>query len=691
MALAVILAGAGYIAWRQQARDMRGQAEQSLAAVGKLKASELSRWLGERRSDARTLRANRWLAAAAADLGGGRGAPEAQARVETLLGAMQQAYGYDDVVLADREGRVLARVFAEKTHPTGERVLSLIRAAVKTRQAQESDLFLDEEGHICMVLAAPLLGDVPGASPVGAVVLHVDPEGYLYPLIHDWPLPSRTGETLLVERRGDRAVYLNDLRHASGAALTLTVAADEPDLVAAMAVSGRRGVVEGIDYRGIRVLAALRQVEGTTWVIVAKVDEEEVLGPIAERGWFTAGFTALLVCVAGAGALLLWRARERRAIATLAESEVRYRSLVESSPMAVFVNRDDTVALVNAACMRLFGATSAEQLLGRSVYDLHHPDCHAAIRGRIGVQQSEGEAVPPLQERIVRVDGAVVDVEVTAAPYRDQEGDAIHVVLQDISERKRAETERARLNAELERRVRLRTAQLDAANDELEAFAYSVSHDLRAPLRHITGFSELLGARCAGGLDDKALHYLDTISTSARDMGVLIDDLLEFSRTGRAEVAMEAVDMEAVLEEALAPLRHDTADRDIVWQIDPLPCVPGDRALLRQVWANLVGNAVKYTRDKAPAHIVIGAESRDDEVVFFVADDGVGFDMDHADKLFGVFQRLHSASEFEGTGIGLATAHSIVTKCGGRIWAEGAVGKGATFYFSVPGGGEGVI
>ncbi len=669
---------------------MRAQAEQSLAAVGRLKAEEIARWLGERRGDADVLRANRWLAVAAADLGSDRGDPESLARIKALLGGMQHVYRYDDIVLTDRDGRVLVRVFAEPAHPTDERVVNLVRRAAKTLQVQQSDLFLGENERASMVLVAPLLGDAADAPAVGAVILYTDPQDYLYPLIQDWPLPSRTGETLLVERRGDQVVFLNDLRYRSGAALTLTAAADAPELPAAMGVRGVRGVVEGIDYRGTRVLAALRQVEGTTWIIVAKVDEEEVLGPIAERGWFTAGFTVLLVCVAGAGALLLWRARERRAIAALADSEVRYRSLVESSPMAVFVNRDGAVALVNAACMRLFGATSAEQLLGRSVFDLYHPDCHAAIRGRIGVLQSGGEAVPPLEEKIVRVDGAVVDVEVTAAPYRDQEGDAIHVVLQDISERRRVETERARLNAELERRVRLRTAQLDAANSELEAFAYSVSHDLRAPLRHITGFSELLSAHCARGLDDKGLHYLDAISGSARTMGVLIDDLLEFSRTGRAEVALEAVDMDAVLEEAIAPLRHDTADRDIVWQIDPLPCVPGDRALLRQVWANLVGNAVKYTRGRAPAHIVIGAESRDDEVVFFVADDGVGFDMDHADKLFGVFQRLHSASEFEGTGIGLAIVHSIMAKCGGRIWAEGAVGKGATFYFSVPDGGESV-
>ena len=248
------------------------------------------------------------------------------------------------------------------------------------------------------------------------------------------------------------------------------------------------------------------------------------------------------------------------------------------------------------------------------------------------------------------------------------------------------------LNAELEERVESRTAELEATNKELEAFAYSVSHDLRAPLRHISGYAGILRADSQDALDEDGRQCLDTISESAREMGVLIDDLLQFSRIGRAEMKVGDVDVAAVLEEALAPIRQEAQGRAIEWSLAPLPHAFGDPALLRQVWSNLLENAVKYTRDRDPARIEVGvvgdeaasARGASPEQVFFVRDNGVGFDMQYAHKLFGVFQRLHNSAEFEGTGIGLANVQRIVTRHGGRVWAEAAVDEGATFFFALP-------
>jgi signal transduction histidine kinase len=253
------------------------------------------------------------------------------------------------------------------------------------------------------------------------------------------------------------------------------------------------------------------------------------------------------------------------------------------------------------------------------------------------------------------------------------------------TKRQRAEEKVRQPNAQLEQRVRDRTAQLEAANRELEAFSDSISHDLRAPLRHIGGFADLLGKAAGPRLPGKSLHYLEEILVSAKQMGCLIDDLLLFSRMVRAEMKLEPVNLERLVNEAKKQLDPESKGRDIRWKQNALLEVRGDGALLRQVMLNLLSNALKYTRPRKPAEIEIGCDgSSPQETVVFVRDNGVGFDMAYADKLFRVFQRLHSDEEFEGTGIGLASVRRIIARHGGRTWAEGKPNAGATFYFSLP-------
>jgi PAS domain S-box-containing protein len=272
--------------------------------------------------------------------------------------------------------------------------------------------------------------------------------------------------------------------------------------------------------------------------------------------------------------------------------------------------------------------------------------------------------------------------------YADQDLDAINRIAEFYAlaiQHKRAEEQIRILNQELEQRVVDRTAKLEVVNKELEAFAYSVSHDLRAPLRHIDGFLELLQKRTGTALDDQSRHYMDTISGAANKMGLLIDDLLSFSRMGRHAMSLQPVDLESLVREIVAEFEPDVAGRTIHWRIGDLPIVRGDAAMLRMVLANLIANALKFTRPRQGAQIEIGSQpGQNSEAVIFVRDNGVGFDMAYADKLFGVFQRLHRAEEFEGSGIGLANVRRIINRHDGRTWAEGSLDHGATFYFSLP-------
>jgi light-regulated signal transduction histidine kinase (bacteriophytochrome) len=304
---------------------------------------------------------------------------------------------------------------------------------------------------------------------------------------------------------------------------------------------------------------------------------------------------------------------------------------------------------------------------------------------------------PPTNGRVdssmraqVRSDGKVIGVlsVQSAAPRAYTEADLSTLqALADYSsgalERIQAEQEAARLNEELEKRVRERTAQLEAINKEMEAFSYSVSHDLRAPLRSIRGFSEVLLERYAPNLDDRGKEFLRRACESSHHMDALIDDLLKLSRVNRSELTLQPVDLSAMVEEIAGELRKNDPGRAVDFVIQPGLKAVGDQRLLRVALDNLVRNAWKFTGKKSPARIEFG-QAHEPEPAFFVKDNGAGFNMQYANKLFGVFQRLHSATEFPGTGIGLATVQRIIIRHGGRLWANAEPNAGATFFFSLP-------
>jgi PAS domain S-box-containing protein len=340
----------------------------------------------------------------------------------------------------------------------------------------------------------------------------------------------------------------------------------------------------------------------------------------------------------------------------LRASECRTRSILETALDAIVVmDGEGTVHEWNPAAERMFGY-SRQHAIGRKLAELIIPpylrESHYRGLARL---LSEGTAVV-LNQRIetnaLRSDGTEFPVELAITQTPDGGVPMFTGYISDITERKRAEEEVRQLNAELEARVTKRTAQLEAANQELEAFSYSVSHDLRAPLRHINGFVEILQSTAREKLDAEDCSFLDTISDSARQMGKLIDDLLTFSRTGRTELRFVPVKLDRVVDEAKNELRPEESGRDVQWEFGPLPEVEGDPVMLRQVFINLLSNALKYTRLRPQARIEVKATETPEEHTIYVRDNGVGFDNAYAHKLFGVFQRLHPVQEFEGTGIG---------------------------------------
>jgi PAS domain S-box-containing protein len=379
------------------------------------------------------------------------------------------------------------------------------------------------------------------------------------------------------------------------------------------------------------------------------------------------------------GAMIWWCARSlhRTDEARRREEAERERFFALSLDLLAIAGLDGYFKRVNPAFAEILGHPT-QTLLAHPFLDFVHPDDREATLAEIG-KLKEGAPTLHFENRYRCADGTWRWISWKTQPYPDER--LLYATGHDVTAERAAGDAIRELNRSLEQRA----LQLEEANRELEAFSYSVSHDLRAPLRHIQGYAEMLESATRGQLAEKPARYLRTIATAGEEMGRLIDDLLAFSRMGRTELHQTRVALEPMLRDTLAGFETLTRGRDIEWRTSPLPDVLGDAAMIRQVLANLVGNALKYTRNRERTVIEFDHAGEEHGLpVFRIRDNGAGFDMQYAHKLFGVFQRLHRSDEFEGTGIGLAIVRRIVARHGGRVWAEGSVGTGATFYFTLP-------
>jgi len=515
---------------------------------------------------------------------------------------------------------------------------------------------------------------------------------------------GETGEFTLARREGNQIVFKLRHRHAE-------VQVPEPvpfdsELAEPMrrALDGRSGTMIGLDYRGVEVAAAYEPVGELGMGIVAKIDLAEVRGPFVKAGLLAAALSAVIVFVgvflfvrmsrpmverAENHALALRKevAERQRAERRLRASQQRLRRVVQNMPIMMDAfDAEGNIVAWNRECERVTGYAS-EEIIGNPVaVKMLYPDpaSRQHVMGRLG------EGSDDYQDRewdIACKDGRVRTISWSNISSRFPiSGWASWAIGLDVTERKRAEAVLRLAHDELEQRVARRTAELMATNRELESFCHSVSHDLRAPLRGVDGFSMALAEDYGDQLDDKGRDYLKRIRRAAQHMGELIDDLLRLSGVTRSPMRRETVDLSRLAREVAADLREVYPGRQVALAVADGMTVTGDPDLLRLLVYNLLDNAWKFTGKHPSATVRFDVERIEGRLVYAVRDDGAGFDMTYADKLFGPFQRLHSAAEFPGTGIGLATVQRIVHRHGGQVWAEAVVEEGTTFFFTLPDG-----
>jgi PAS domain S-box-containing protein len=727
LGLATAILVIGFLAHSDERRTTHAQVEAQLETIASLKVEQVTSWREERLADARRVTTAGALTDALVRWSANPN-PENSTALHRRMNALLVEGRYDAALVVDPDGTVL--VASDEAHRS---LHPDARSAAE--HALESGMPLitdphtmpgDTSAHIDVI--APLLhneGDV--VIPVGVLILHLEATDSFYPLVQSWPVPSETAETLLVKREGDDALFLNDVRHVSNAALSLRVPLTEAEVPAVMAIGGIEGVVEGVDYRGERVLAHLSRIPDSNWFLVAKVDISEAFAEWYVRSAFTItltiGLAVLVLAVSGVfwqqirvsrrdAALEAARAKQV-AEQALAESEERLRLALEASGQGLYdLNVQTGLATVNDQYALMLGYDPATFVETNAAWlERLHPDDAERVGG-IYRDYTEGKLPEYRVEFRQRTfDGRWRWIQsLGRLVKRDEEGKPLRMlgVHADITERKQADDEIRRLNVHLEQIVDERTEELQSALEELQStteelqcsneelidaseaktlFLRSMSHELRTPLNSIIGFSGILAQGMTGRLTEEQSRQVAMIQTSGRHLLGLVNDLLDLSRidSGRLSPAPIETDLTEALRTSAAAIRPLADRKGLDLHVD-LPDEPlvrrTDRRFFDQIMWNLLGNAVKYTESGSIALKMRVADGR--TVRIEVTDTGPGVAPADRERVFEDFDRLgRPGTDEDGVGLGLAISRRLARSLGGDIWIEGVSGQGTTFVFLV--------
>jgi signal transduction histidine kinase len=697
----------------ERLREVQGR----LSAIADLKSGEIAHWREERRIDASFFHQNRAFSAIVESYLRASPRGRGEHALHVWLASVRANRNYDGLYLLDGKGRDRLGY----SPVAGAPPRSLVEGAAQALRSGGIgfvDLYRDRlNGKVSMGVVVPLFDALSQRRGVAVLALRIDPERYLFPFIRLWPTVSDTAESLLVRREGNHVLFLNDVRFIKESALRLRIPLDRVEVPAVMAVTGRGGLVKGVDYRGEPVLATLRAIPASPWYLVSRIDADEVYGPLRERVRITVALiAALLACVAG-GAGFIWKKRNLDVYRQSERDARRNRERLQCLVNVLQYQGDSIENILDYALAETLGLTGSRygyifyynerkmQFTLRSWSGNVMPDCAIAnfqeqcplektgiwgevVRQRKPIVINDFSAPNPLKmgypeghvalTRFLTV--PVIDqgsiVAVAGVANKETEYDDSDVVqfslLMDavwkVAERKRSEDELRQRNAELER------------------FTYTVSHDLKSPVVTISAFLGYLEADMKNGDQERIGKDIGYIRTAADKMGLLLGELLEFLRVGWVISNPVWVDLQDLVQEALQLVAGPISRRRV--RIDaPVKRIMlfGDRTRLVELFQNLVENAVKYMGDQASPLIGIGAERMAGETVMFVRDNGMGIDQRYRENIFGMFNKLDVASE--GSGLGLALVKRIVEMYGGRIWVESegeGTGNGSCFRFTLP-------